>query len=89
MKKQKSGSAKSVNSGPDALKEKASKVPRLAAPAPNALTRLLARNKNVEASAAAVTPPSAAAAASAKEHVSVLNCFGLPLLCFGFCFPPK
>ena len=83
-KKAKTGSAPSVNSGPDAAKEKSSRAPKPAATAENALTRMLKKNKGAEASAAAVTPPPAAA-----EHVRVLMCFGLPLLCFGFCFPPK
>ena len=75
-KKPKTGSAKSVNSGPEASKEKTSSAPDPAAAAPNALTRLLARNKNAEASAAAITPPSAAAAAApAKEHISSSELF--------------
>ena len=69
-KKPKTGSVKSVNSGPEALKEKTSGAPESAAAAPNALTRMLAKSKNKETSAATVTPSSAAAAAHAKEQVS-------------------
>ena len=89
-KKAKTGSAKSVNSGPEVLKEKTSSAPDPAAVAPNALTRLLARNKNAEASAAAITPPSAAAAAPAKEHVSFSEfAFILSLVCFEWYPPPR
>ena len=89
-KKPKTGSAKSVNFGPEVLKEKASSAPGSAIAASNALTRMLVKNKNAEASAAAITPPSAAAAAaSAEEHVSASICFNLPSICFGYCFPPK
>ena len=88
-KKPKTGSAKSVNSGPEVLKEKTSSAPKPTTAAPNALTRMLARNKNAEASAAAITPPSAAAAAPAEDHVSALICLNLPSIYFGYCFPPK
>ena len=47
-KKPKTGSAKSVNSGPEALKEKTSNAPGPAVVAPNALTRMLAKNKNAD-----------------------------------------
>ena len=69
-KKPKTGSAKSVNSGPETLKEKTSNAPEPEVAASNALTRMLAKSKIAEASTAAITPSSAAAAASAKEHVS-------------------
>ena len=68
-KKPKAGSTKSVNSGPEASK-KTSGAPEPAAAAPNALTRLMTKSKNAEASAAAAAPSSAAAAARAEEHVS-------------------
>ena len=82
-KKAKTGSAPSVNSGPDAAKEKSSRAPKPTAAAENALTRMLAKNKNAETSAPVIAPSSAAAAASAVEHVSAL-----PLSYFGYCFPP-
>ena len=89
-KKPKTGSAKSVNSGPEVLKEKASSAPGSAVAASNALTRMLAKNKNAEASAAAITPSSAAAAASAEEHVSTSKfAFDSPSICFGYYSPPK
>ena len=69
-KKPKTGSAKSVNSRPEASKQKSSSAPVPTAAAENALTRMLTKNKNAETSAAVVTPSSAAAAASSKEHVS-------------------
>ena len=69
-KKPKTGSAKSVNSGPEALKEKALGAPEPVVAALNSLTRMLAKNKNAETLAAAIAPSSAAAAAPAKEHVS-------------------
>ena len=69
-KKLKTGSAKSVNSGPEASKEKSSGAPEPAAAASNALTRMLAKNKNAETLVAVTAPSSAAAAAPAKEHVS-------------------
>ena len=47
-KKPKTGSIKSVNSGPEATKEKSSSAPVPTAHAENALTRMLSRNKNVE-----------------------------------------
>ena len=87
-KKAKTGSAPSVNSGPETSK-KASGAPKPAAAADNALTRLLTKNKRAETSAPVIAPSSAAAAASSEEHVSVLICFNLPLICFEFCFPPK
>ena len=68
-KKPKTGSTKSVSSGPEALKEKTSGAPAPAAAASNALTKMLAKGKKAETSAAVVAP-SAAAAAPAKEHVS-------------------
>ena len=83
-KKPKTGSAKSVNSGPEALKEKKSSAPKPAPAASNALTRMLKKSKVVEASTAAITPSSAAAAASAKEHVSTSDfSFNSPSICFG------
>ena len=90
-KKPKTGSAKSVNSGPDTLKEKTSTAPEPAAAASNALTRMLAKNKNAESSAAAITPSSAAAAAApAKEHVSSSEfAFIFPSVCFKCYSPPK
>ena len=88
-KKAKTGSAPSVNSGPDAAKEKSSRAPKPAAAAENALTRMLTKNKKAEASAPVIAPSSAAAAVSAEEHVSALICFNLPLIYFEFCFPPK
>ena len=70
-KKPRTGSAKSVNTEPEKLKEKASCAPESAGAAPNALTRMLQKSK-AGASATAITPSSsAAAAAPAKEHVSV------------------
>ena len=69
-KKPKTGSAKSVNSGPEASKEKSSGALEPATAVSNALTRMLAKNKNAETSAAVAAPSSAAAAAPAKEHVS-------------------
>ena len=72
-KKPKTGFAKSVNSGPEELKEKTSSAPDPAPAASNALTRMLKKSKVVEASTAAITPSSAAAAASAKEHVSTFE----------------
>lgn len=69
-KKPKTGSVKSVNSGPEAPKEKTSSAPEATGGAPNALTRLLTKGRSAETSAAAITPSSAAAAAPAKEHVS-------------------
>ena len=82
-KKAKSGSAPSVNSGPDVAKEKPP------AAAENALTRMLTKKKKAEASAPVFASSSAAAAVSAEEHVSASSCFNLPLFCFEFCFPPK
>ena len=70
-KKPRTGSVKSVNSGPGKPKEKTSGAPESAGTAPNALTRMLKRGKDAEGSGAAVAPSSSAAvAASAKEHVS-------------------
>ena len=70
-KKPKTGSVKSVNSGPGAMKEKASGAHEAAAAPLNALTKMLAKNKRAEASAAVFAPSSsAAAAAPANEHVS-------------------
>ena len=88
-KKAKSGSAPSVNSGPDVAKEKSLKAPKPPAAAENALTRMLTKNKKAEASAPVFASSSAAAAVSAEEHVSASSCFNLPLFCFEFCFPPK
>ena len=89
-KKPKTGSAKSVNSGPKTLKGKSSNAPGPAVVAPNALTRMLAKNKNAEASTAAITPSSAAAAASAEEHVSTSKfAFNSPSIYFGCYSPPK
>ena len=86
-KKPKTGSTKSVNSGPEASKEKASGVPEPS----NALTRMLAKNKNVEASVAVTAPSPAAAAAPAEEHVSSFKfafCFSSSIF-FCYCSPPK
>ena len=89
-KKPKTGSAKSVNSGPEALKEKTSSAPEPATAASNALTRMLAKNKNAETSVAAIMPSSAAAAAPAKEHVSSSEfAFIFPSGCFKCYSPPK
>ena len=67
-KKPKIGSAKSVSSEPEALKEKTSGAAAPAVATSNALTKLLAKGKKTSTSAA-VTAPSAAAAAPAEEHV--------------------
>ena len=88
-KKPKTGSIPSVNSGPEAAKEKSSRAPTPTVSAQNALTRMLAKNKNAETSAPVIAPSSAAAAASSEEHVSASSCFNLPLIFFEFCFPPK
>ena len=88
-KKPKTGSAKSVNSGPEALKEKTLSAPEPAAAASNALTRMLAKSRIAETSVAAITP-SAAAAAPAKEHVSSSQfAFIFSLVCFKCYSPPK
>ena len=87
-KKPKTGSVKSVNSGPETQKEKASSAPDPAAAAPNALTRMLERSKIAETSAAAIRPSTAAAAAPAKEHVSSSDfAFDSVSICFE-CYPP-
>lgn len=71
-KKPRTGSAKSVNTGPEKPKEKTLNAPE---PAANALTRMLKRGKDGEAPTAAIAPSSSAAAAAlAKEHVSTF-CF--------------
>ena len=83
VKKPRTGSAKSVNSGPETLKEKTSNAPDPAPAASNALTRMLKKSKVVEASTTAITPSSAAAAASAKEHVSTSEfTFNSSSICF-------
>ena len=86
-KKAKTGSGPSINSGPEAAKDKSSKAPKPPAAAENALTRMLTKNKRTETSAPVITSSSAAAAASAEEHVSASNCFNLPLISFEYCFP--
>ena len=88
-KKPKTGSAKSVSSGPEALKEKTSGAAAPAAATSNALTKLLAKGKK-EATSAAVIAPSAAAAAPAKEHVSPSDfAFAFPSVCIECYSPPK
>ena len=89
-KKPKTGSAKSVNSGPEASKEKSSGAPEPATAPSNALTRMLAKNKNAETLAAVTAPSSAAAAAPAKEHVSSSEfAFVFSSVRFKCCSPPK
>ena len=78
-KKPKTGSAKSVNSGPEASKQKSSSAPVPTATAENALTRMLAKNKNVETLAPVIAPSTAAAAAPSKEY---LSCFVFICLIF-------
>ena len=88
-KKPKIGPAKSVSSGPEALKEKTSGAAAPAVATSNALTKLLAKGKKA-ATSAAVIAPSAAAAAPAKEHVSSSNfAFVFPSVCFECYSPPK
>ena len=82
-KKPRTGSAKSVNTGPEKLKEKTSDAPEPAGAVSNALTRMLKKSKDVEASTAIAPSSSAAAAASAKEHVSTSEfAFNSPSICF-------
>ena len=83
-KKPRTGSAKSVNTEPEKLKEKASGAPEPAVAVSNALTRMLHKINDVEALTAAITPSSsAAAAASAKEHARTSEfSFNLSSICF-------
>ena len=82
-KKPRTGSTKSVNTGPEKPKEKTSDAPEPACAVSNALTRMLKKSKVVEASTAAITPSSSAVAASAKEHVSTSEfAFNSPSICF-------
>ena len=89
-KKPKTGSAKSVNFVPEASKEKSSGATDPATAPSNALTRMLAKNKNAEASAAIIASSSAAAAAPEKEHVSSSEfAFVFSSDRFKCCSPPK